>query len=564
MKVSGSFRLTIFFLVLVVLGCGTDTSQPNDQFEVTVRLDEEPDRIHPMLSTASASTQIENHIFLPLVEYDPVNLELQPILAIGDPEIEKWGENGVQYTFEIRPEAKWSDGKPVTAQDYLFTLKAALNPHSQSTTWRGFLSQIDSVSIATDNLRRFTVYLGNANASSLTVSGNFGLYPRHHYDPDDLLGGYSLSELRRDSIGGPAAAFGQQFNSSTYSRDSVLGSGSYYLASWSSGQSMVLKKSDNWWTDEILPAYPDKITYVIVPDETTAITLLKSGEVDIMSRVSPTVFAELRENDGDLAFHTPAIMQYYYLALNNDKAVLKDKKVRRALAHLLDLDQLSKILMADLAQPIAGPIHPSKTYFNDKIRPLTYEPGKAVSLLEEAGWSDSNENGTVDKEIQGQVQELSLDILVTQKQLGQNIARILKENAAKVGIEINLVILEWGQILKKIANRDFDIVAMATRQAPGIDDLYQGWHTAGIGPDGRNVCGFGNEQSDQLIERLRETSDEEERTALFNEIQEIIYEEQPMIFLFAPTETIVCRKDLEMVISPRRPGYFETTARPVK
>jgi peptide/nickel transport system substrate-binding protein len=418
------------------------------------------------------------------------------------------------------------------------------------------------VSIDPSNERRFTVYIEKEVASAKTITCNFAIYPRHHYDPQNWLGSYTFEDLKIDSIGGEAALFGQRFNSSTLSRDSVMGSGCYYLASWTSGQSMVLKKSEDWWTKDILQANPDKITYVIVPDETTAITLLKSGEVDIMSRVNPTVFAELRaDSSEDLAFHTPAIMQYYYLALNNGGSRLKDKKVRRALAHLLDLDQLSKILMADLAQPIAGPIHPSKSYYNTDLTPIPFDPEKSKTLLSEAGWVDTDGNALVDKMIDGKRQDLSLDILVTQKQLGQNLARILKENAEKVGIEINIQVQEWGQILKKISARDFDIVAMATRQAPGIDDLYQGWHTAGIGPDGRNVCGFGTEISDSLIVELRSTEDVGKRDVLFKEIQSIIYDEQPMIFLFAPTETIICRKDLDLIISSRRPGYFETTAK---
>lgn len=564
MKTIFQYLLPLFVFLSLITSCASEKGDVNEIFEVNVILREEPDRIHPMLSQASVATQIESHILLPLMEFDPIDLQLKPVLVSGPPEVDTFGENGSAFTFQMRPEAKWEDGTDITGNDYYFTLKAALNPHTPSNAWKAFLGQIDSVSVDKADPKKFTVYLDESYQLALPVTANFNVYPRHYYDADGLLDQYSISDLRQDSVTGPAEEFGKHISRSIFSRDSVMGSGPYRLSSWSTGQSLVLDKVDDWWGKDLIPAYPDRINYLFVPDESTGITMLRSGQADIISGISPTVFADLKSSSdsAQLSFHTPQVMQYYYLGLNTKDDVLKDKSVRQALAHLLDLELMAKVLMADLATPIASPIHTSKSYYNKTLKPVDFNPVKAKELLSEAGWSDSDNDGTIDKSIDGAQTELDLDILVTQKELGRNVARILKENAAEVGISVNIKSQEWGEIIKDVTQRQYDIVAMATRQYPGLDDLYQSWHTSSIGPDGRNITAFGNERTDSIIEQLRITEDEEVRNDLFMEIQQIIYDEQPMIFLFAPTETIVHSADLEMTISSRRPGYFEATAKP--
>lgn len=553
------------FLILAVILSSCQNDQPSDDspFVVKIRLPDEPDRINPMQSTNSVSTQVEGHIFLPLMEYDPSDLQLKPILVEGPPKSSEFGDKGSRFKYRIADNAVWADGTPVTAEDYLFTLKAALNPHTNANAWRGFLSQIDSVALDPEDNKKFEVFLDESYLLALPITCNFNIYPKHFYDPKGLLDDISLGEIRRDTTIEQAQQFAKDFNDVSYSRDKVLGSGPYKLSSWTAGQSLILEKIGDWWGEDIYPANPDKLVYAIVPDEATAINMIKTGEIDILSAISPNDFAEMRDDTSlqGLSFETPSILQYYYLSLNNDDIILQDVNVRKALAHLLDLEELASVLMADLAKPIAGPIHPSKTYFDPSIKPVAYDVERSKELLEAAGWKDTNGDGTVDKVLEGQRQELDLNILVTQRELGKNLALIFKENAKQAGININVVSQEFGEILRKVGARDFDIAAMATRQSIGIDDMYQGWHTSSIGPDGRNVSGFGDERSDALIEKLRVTEDENKRKELFFEIQSLIYERQPQIFLFAPTQTVIHNSELDMVFSPRRPGYFENTAR---
>jgi peptide/nickel transport system substrate-binding protein len=549
--------LLILSAILSLMSCGSEEDNPTLS-EVKIRLVEEPDRLNPMLSQSSVATQIENYIFLPLMEFDPLELDFVPVLATGAPSISDF-RDGKRFDFEIREDAQWHDGQPVTAEDYLFTIKAAVNPHSGANAWRGFLSEIDSVEVSPDDPKKFSVFVDNAFHLALETVANFSIYPKHHYDPSGDLDDYTLPQLRADSLGGKAEDFGQAFQDIKYSRDSILGCGPYTLTQWVPNLKIELEKVEGYTLDHP-KANPDKLTYLIVPDEATSITMLQGGKLDVMSGVSPTIFKDLKEGQNDLAFHTPSIMQYYYLALNNTDAALKDIKVRQAIAHSLDLPKLSDVLMAGLAQPIAGPVHPSKPHYNKDLEVIPYDPERAKALLDEAGWKDANGDGIREKNVDGQTEELKLDILVTQRELGRNLARILKENTKPLGIEINIVTLEWGQIVERMGSRNFDIIAMATRQSPGLDDFYQSWHTESIGAGGRNIPGFGNATSDSLIQAIRTEEDPAARTQLYYQMQEEIYKAQPVVFLFAPTATIIHSKDLEMDISSRRPGYFEGSA----
>lgn len=542
-----------------ISSCGSDGESTQAKTQINIRLVEEPDRIHPMLSTSSVSTQIENHLLLPLMEFDPKSLELTPMLVSERPVISNF-RKGKKFNFQLREDAVWSDGTPITAKDYEFTVKAAINPHTASRAWRGFLSEIDSVWINPNDPKNFEVFIDDAFHLALETAANFNVYSHHFYDPKGLLDDYSIAELKTDSLGGRAQQFGVEFARPSLSRDSIISSGPYVVDQWEPNLFVELVRNENYR----LPypkAYPDRLTYQIVPDEATALSMLRGEKLDIVTSVSPSAFSQLqKEAPTDFDYLTPSIMQYYYLCLNTTNQKLGDFKVRRALAHTLDLSLLIEKLMEGLAEPIAGPTHPGKPHYNKNLSIIKKDLARARQLLDQAGWKDDNGDGIREKAISGKMTNLSLEVLVTQRELGRNLARILKENAKEIGIEIIISSMEWAQIVQRMASRNFDIIPMAKRQSPGLDDHYGMWHTESIGPDGRNIAGFGNQKSDSIIVAIRNEMNLDKRNDLYREFQEVVYNEQPVIFLFAPTQQIITSKNWKVEPSIRRPGYFENLA----
>lgn len=570
------FLLIAFLTMLISCQSDRQVDQGKD-FDLKVRLASEPDNLHPMFSRSADATSIENLMLYPLAEFDPYSLALTPLIIESVPEgemITEGDQAGMQrYALSIRPEAEWGDGKPITAEDYIFTLKAAFHPKVNAPTWRGFLNEIAFVEVDENDPKKFEVFVNGDNLLSDLVVVNFNIFPKHIYDPNQAMDKISLEELRAaqnvDSLMSAIPElddFATQFQSVQFLRETVAGAGPYEKVDWTTGESITLQRKEGWWGEKLtnkptlLQANAKRIIYSFIPDETTALTALKDGSIDIMSAVTGQSFVDLKSDatyEDKLDFYTPSIMQYHYLELNNRNPKLADARVRKALANLLDYDALIENLTAGLAQQTVGPIHPVKPYYNDDIPPIKQDIEAAKSLLNEAGWSDTNGDGTVDKILDGKRTELDLSVIVSQRKEGQQLAQILKQNAAQIGIKINIDTRDGSGIVAAIRSRDFEILPLRSRSNPAIYDPYQTWHSSSDQPGGGNRSGYHDDEVDRIIENIRETNDQTERFRLYQEFQAELAEDQPVVFLYVPLEKIIINEKFKMQPSSRRPGYFE-------
>ena len=480
---------------------------------------------------------------------------------------------GLSFSYEMRPEARWENGDPVTAHDYLFTLKAVMNPKVAAASWRGFLAFIKHVEIDQDNERKFKVIVPEPYILAEVVTCNFNILPRHIFDPDGYLDDIDYRDLVDQEKAAELAEvdsnlirFAEEFAQPKYNRDLIKGSGPYRLVEWVTGEHIIIEKKADWWGDKVdgAPAMmngnPSRLTYRFIPDETAAISALKDGSVDIVAGVTATNFVAMRDDEewnDKLAFHSPSLMQYNYIEINNRHPILSDREVRKALATAVDYESIISTLLLGMAERTSGPYHSSKDYYNDAIDLDEYDIEEARAILEDAGWTDTNQDGTVDKVIDGERTELNLDIIVTQRAEGQQLALMVKESAARAGIEIDIVTKDGSGLMQAIRSRDFELLPLRTRKSPSLDDPYQVWHSDSDQPGGGNRSGFTNERADEIIEEIRTTTDAEERNNLYKELQEVIYDDKPVIFLYVPTERIIVNQRIDMQSSSRRPGYFE-------
>ncbi len=565
--------VSLFALLITSCKTGTDTSTP---LSLNVRLPIEPETLNPLFGKSSYVTQITSLILLPIAEYDPVSLKLSPLLITEIPAAENVTEGkhtgGQRYQLHFRPEATWSDGKPVTTDDYLFTLKAIFNPYVSAPTTRGLLNFISEVETDPNDPLHLTAYVDSSYILALEVVTNFNLYPAHLYDPQNFMGKITLNELRDPNKKWTAEQdtllkqFASSFESPHFGREMVSGAGPYELDNWTTGEFIRLKRKKDYWGDKIpnppllIQAYPTEITYKIITDAATAEAALKSGDVDVMGDVSPATFVKMKADSqwsAKFQFASPGLLQMNYLLLNDRKPVLADKRIRQALAYCLDYDGIMNNLLQGLAQRTVGPIHPSKSYYDKDLKPITQDINKAIALIKEAGWKDTNGNGIPDKIIDGKLQELSIGIKITAQEEGKAIANILKENAKKAGIEINIEVLDNSQFNDDRRQNNFDIEPMRMRSQNAVDDPYQTWHSESDKPGGGNVSGFHNMAVDSVINEIRTDASDQERDHDYHSLQEIIYEEQPVIFLYVPLERIIVSKKFEFHSSSRKPGYFE-------
>jgi peptide/nickel transport system substrate-binding protein len=565
--------------VCVLFSCKTEPDISS--LSVTIRLSGEPESLHPIFSKSLFATQIESLILIPIAEYDPIDLTLTPLLINTIPSAEKIEEGkhagGKVFQLDFRSEAEWADGKPVTGLDYLFTIKSVYLPQYNTASWRGSFDFLSEIVVDPNDPKKVSVYVDSTYILDLDAAVNFNLYPAHIYDPENILGGFTLEELRdpnttwtpaQDSL---LKKFAVMYESPVYFRETVSGAGPYALDEWMTGEYIRLTRKQNWWGDKIknppllLQAYPTEITYRIILDAAAAEAALKAGELDIMAEVPASSFKTLSSDPewkDKLQFATPALMQVNYLELNNRDSILSDPKIRQALAYTIDYNGILTNVLQGYAERTVGPLHPDKNYYNNELKPIEQDINKSLALIKEAGWKDTNANGTPDKMIGGKREELKISITVTNREEGMAIANIVKENAKKAGFDIEIVLIDPSELQQVVRQNNFEIMPLRVRSYPSLDDPFPVWHSSSDKPGGSNRSGFHSDALDEAIEGIRTTSDPEARAQYYKKFQEILYESQPAIYLYVPLERIIASKRVQLVTSSRRPGYFENLIKP--
>lgn len=537
----------------------------------------DPDKLNPITSTGAGATYIEHNIFMYLLDVDKEKLEVIPWLAKERPTITEITEGdfagGLKIDYEIKEEAVWDNGTPITALDVAFAMKATMNPHVDSEHQRPYIEFIKHIVIDATNDKKFSFYTKEKNyAAEFSSGGTIFIVPEYVYDPNLLMRQYSLSQLTekeslnkiRDDI--DLRQFAKDFNSEFYQREKVSGCGAYEFVSWVTSERIILKKKENWWgekfkTEMSFENNPDEIVYEIINDKVTATTAMRDEAIDLMRAVNPSEFTELLKNKAfNEKYYLKAEDQlsYTYIGVNTKNEILQDKNVRKALAHIVDVPQIIEIINYGYAKEVSSFVHPSKSYYNKDLKPYDFDLEKAVSYLEKAGYTEFNDQGVRYKMENGEKKTLSLSIKYNTGNIKrETIALFFKQNAKKVGVEIEVLGKEWTVYLDECKNHNFDMYILGWVQEAVLDDPKQLFHTE-MYNGGSNYTGFGDAISDKLIEDIRIEMDDEKRAKMMKELQAIVQDEVPYIFLYVPDNLIAINKrfvDAKTYVA--RPGYDE-------
>ena len=583
--------LVLLWLGLMVLAaCKTDPGANSDSVPykrtsdtVIVRMEAEPDVLTPMLTLSSYSNRINQQAFFTLETLEGNSLEYQSLLLASEPEVTEIDEGdfagGVAYDLEIHSEAVWDNGTPVTGNDYAFSLKAILNPLVSSRSavlYRSFFTSVKAVEVDTENPKKFRVIFAPKDIQARDiVTGEIRLLPEYHYDPDGHMKDFTISDLldpdKQDALKENEAimAFADFLNAPTTSTDpaNISGCGPYTVEEWTAGERIILRKKDDWWGDALaeeypqLRAYPETIIYSFISNPTTALQALRAEEIDALRAIDPQEFVSIKDDPAlneIYNFHSPASMTYYFISVNSNIPKLADKKVRQAISYAVDVQEIIDNLYAGMGDRIASPVYRKQNYYNSDLEPVPFDLEKASTLLAEAGWEDTNDNGIVDKMIDGELTELSIQYnFVSQSETSRNIALLVQDNARKIGIDIQPNGLEARMTMQKLRTKDYEL-ASAASSVTAIWNPKQSWHT-----EGDNRTGFGNAETDALIDEIIVTFDDDARREMYMKLQEIIYDESVQIFLFAPQERIAIHKRFDaetMITNPGfNPRFFELT-----
>jgi peptide/nickel transport system substrate-binding protein/microcin C transport system substrate-binding protein len=418
---------------------------------------------------------------------------------------------GRVYEFELRPDATWSDGLPVTAEDVKFSFDVLFNDAFPTAHMRPYYEGLSRVEIVGPRTVRF--HAKNSYFGNFISSAGLPILPKHFYS-DPKKGPH----IHRD----------------------ILGSGPYRLESWQRGAQIALVANPRWWgrRDPLWKnAYkPGRVVFKFVADDGIAAEMLKRGDLDFMS-LTPDFFRQ-RTRDaawGRIAFKRKVSNLYpkdsRFIAWNLRHPIFRDVRVRRALAYLVDRPTMIQKFTYGVTVPATGPWYRQSDFADPSVPAIPYDPPRALRLLREAGWTDTDGDGVLDKVIDGHRIPLRFTIHTATK-ASERYLTMLQQDARPAGVDIRIKFLDWNALGGILEDRKFDAVDSAWGGGLVDFDPKPMWHSASDYRGGMNVMGYHDARVDALIERARHEPDRRRRTPLMREIYRRVADAQPCLFLF--------------------------------
>ena len=449
----------------------------------------------PVLASDSASSDVCGMIFNGLVKYD------KDINIVGDL-ARKWEvkDDGLTLIFYLRKDVLWHDGYSFTAQDVEFTYKKLIDPNVR-TPYSGDFERIKALEIIDDYTVKVTYKEPFAPALS---SWGMPIIPKHILEKEDL----NTTKLQRMPIG----------------------TGPYKLKTWKAQYKIELESNHNYFEKR---PYINRYIYRVIPDEATIFLELQTQGIDL-SGLTPLQYT--RQTDTAFfkknyrKFRLPSF-GYTYLGYNLNNPKFKDKRIRQALNYAVDKQEIINIVLLGLGRIATGPFIPGSWAYNDQVVPVPFDPGKAKQLLQEAGWRDTNGDGWLDKD----GRDFEFTILTNQGSEERiKAAQIIQRRLKDIGIKVKIKVVEWSVFLTEfIEKRNFEAVILGWSLGRDPDN-YDIWHSLKTKAGEFNFINYKSDEVDKLLVEARKTFDQEKRKACYHRIHEILYDEQPYMFLYVP------------------------------
>ncbi|MDD5099547.1 MAG: peptide-binding protein [Syntrophales bacterium] len=506
MKLSGCrIRIGLAFFVLAVMACGPQAPGRAPAGSVAAELANgdilvegsigDASNLIPLLASDATSHEISGLVFNGLIKFD------KDVHIVGDL-AESWeiSGDGLAITFRLRRNVRWHDGKPFTAHDVLYTYRVTVDPKTP-TAYAGDFLKVKKAEVLDDHTFRATYDKPFAPA---LMSWSVGILPRHLLEGRDI----TTSPLGRHPIG----------------------TGPYRFKEWVTGQKIVLVSNPDYFEGQ---PYIDGYVLRIIPDTATMFLELRANGIDRMG-LTPLQYTRQTENNlfrENYRKHRYLSFAYTYMGYNLKNPLFADKRVRQALAHAVNREEIIDGVLLGLGKPATGPYKPGTWAYNPKVRTYPYDPAKARALLAEAGWRDADGDGMLERD----GKPFTFEIITNQgNEIRAKCAEIIQRRLAEIGIRVKIRVIEWAAFVNDFINRrKFDATILGWT-IPMEPDLYDVWHSSKTGPQELNFISYRNDEVDALIVRARETFDQPLRKRCYDRIQEILAEEQPYMFLYVP------------------------------
>lgn len=555
-------RFFIFILVLVniFLLVACDLSQPaepspsgNDQNIDNTNKEVKPQeggqlRIpvqgleswNPLIAKTTDSVNFLSLIYEGLVGYDS-DLKKIPKLA-SDWQV---SEDGRLWTFNIRKDAKWHDGTSITAEDVIFTYNILKEGVLNSVYQYNIFDNDNILEIGLKNNDKYSLFVRLAEPSSKLLDiFTFPVISKDYYESVE-----NIIKIQKDLNKAP------------------LGTGPYKVAEeyFSEDQeSIILVRNEDWWGRR---PYIDKIIGKIYTNKEEARKAFIQGELDLVDTM--IVYVNNKSVEEDTKLYRFMTNYYEFLGLNSESELIKDPKIRKALAYAIDRREIISKVYLNNAQTVDVPIPSNHWLYDNAYRLYDYDIDRAKRLLKEAGWQDLDGDGILDKTVDNQKIELKIKLVSNSgNDLRRDVLSLIKSHLELVGFKVETQIADMETIAKDLlATNQFDALltgyyldnaldlsfAFHSREIVEIDDIED---LDEIDSIPNNFIKYRNSELDSLLDLASHSYDLNELSAVYQNIQDHMTRELPIISLYFRTGSLLVNPKLYGIDKPSQLSLY--------
>lgn len=428
-----------------------------------------------------------------LVAFDS-NLTIQPLLA------KSWdiSEDGKIYTFHLVKGIKFHDGTPFTSAAVKYAFETYYKKEAKK-------DGIESIKLPDE----YTVVFNLKKPNPIFLS-NLAVY-KEILSPSAVKKALESGMKPEDIVG-----------------HVYIGTGPFKFKEWIKGQKVVFIKNEDYWQGEVKI---NEIVFKVIPDAQTRVIALEAGDVDLIgndpfSEISPEDLPKLKERS-DIKVLKKEGMGICWFAFNTQKEPFNDLNVRRAVEYAIDVKKIVNTLYKGEVLPAkkGGVISPVFKYGNPNLRDYEYEPEKAKTLLSDAGWTDSDQDGILEKE----GKPFSVTFVISSRlPEWRAMSEMIQSQLKNVGIDVNIQVFELNAVREKWKKGDYDMITLTSMGMPHDDPQ---WHFEfHYSEESMYRPVINDDELNVLIQRLKSVTGDE-RKEVYQKIQARIAELIPGIYM---------------------------------
>lgn len=471
---------------------GDEASEPSsdEPREMIFASISDPVGLSPIETWDTVSDQPINQMYERLFVKDPDTNEFIPHLATGYD-----NPDDLTWVFQLREGVEFHDGTPFNAEAVKYTFEKLRDPDT-AAPGAHIISFMDEIEVLGEHEIKITTKEPNPNV--LTILHN-----------------------RTTAIISPTADENQNL------MQEPVGTGPFKFESWVQGDRVVMVKNENYWGE---PAKLDKITFVTVPEQSTAISMLETGEVQLIDGIQAEHIGRLEAMNGVDLLQRQATAVYFY-AFNMEKQPMDELEFRQAVAYALDIDSYINVLGGTgfESHSLFGP---AVVGYDESIEDFgyPYDPDKARELVEEHGYGD-----------------YELTLYTSDRGAYMTMSDIAQAQLEEVGLNVQIQMLEWGTMLDVTSQGEQDMFVLGSSNSMnGLETAYGYFHSDSVGVNNRSQ--YSNPEFDAIIDEARRELDDEKRQELLNQAHQQIIEEAFIVPMHHAVATLAHSESLEGVI----------------